>query len=110
MDTNLFAALIGAFATLVAALITLYGKSLSGLKKRKSLGFPDIKGQWRATWYLDDQEDPYLEDIVVIETIKGMTIKGEGVNSGKGNYPIEGKFTNNLILNFIYESGSSYVS
>lgn len=110
MDTNLISGIIGAAATLVAAVLTLYGKNIQALWKRKELGYPNIKGHWKATWYRDDSKEPYLEDTVVIQKIRGMNIYGEGINSEQGNYPLSGKFSKNLILNFIYESGKNYIS
>lgn len=110
MDTNLIAAIIGAGATIIVGLLTLFGKEIKSLRIRKELGYPNIKGHWRASWYLDNTEEVYLEDTVVINKIRGINIYGEGLNTGKGNYPLSGKFSKNLILNFIYESGKNYIS
>lgn len=110
MDTNIIAALIGAGATMLAAILTIYGKNIFAAKKGKSLGYPDIIASWKASWYLDDKEGVYLEDVVQIKKVKGLKIVGEGINSDKGNYPLNGRFSKNLILNFIYESGSPYIS
>lgn len=110
MDSNLTGAIIGAGATILVGVLTLFGKEIKFIRKRKNLGYPNIKGHWKAFWYLDDSEEIYLEDTVVINKLKGINIYGEGLNTGKGNYPITGKFSKNLILNFIYESGKNYVS
>ena len=110
MDSEIIAALIGGGATLLAALLAIFGTTISSALKRKSLGYPSIKGCWKATWYIDGIDEIYLEDIVMIKKIRGMKIYGEGINTGKGNYPLTGKFSKNLILNFIYESNKDYVS
>jgi len=110
MDNSLLSAIIGACATMLAAFVTIFGKNIFSFKKIKSLGYPDIIASWKATWYIDDKDEIYLEDIVEIKKVKGFKIFGEGINSGKGNYPLYGRFSKNLILNFIYESSSSYVS
>ena len=110
MDSNLLAALIGAGATIIAGILTVYGKEIKSIRRRKELGYPNIKGHWKASWYLDSAEEVYLEDTVIINKIKGINIYGEGINSINGNYPISGKFSKNLILNFIYESSKNYIS
>ncbi|MCG8575014.1 MAG: hypothetical protein MI810_09045, partial [Flavobacteriales bacterium] len=110
MDSNIISGIIGALATLLAAFLTLYGKNLRSMLKRKESGYPDIIGHWKASWYLDEKKEVYLEDTVVINKVRGMNIYGEGINKVNGNYPLNGKFSKNLILNFIYESGKNYVS
>lgn len=110
MDTNFVSALTGAAATIMAAILTVYGNNIRSLAKRKELGYPNIIGHWRAYWYLDESAEVYLEDTVVINKIKGIDIYGEGINPINGNYPIHGKLSKNLILNFIYESGKNYIS
>ncbi len=109
MDTNLISALIGSGATILAAILTVYGNNIKSFLKRKNLGYPDIKGNWKATWYIDESDEVYLEDTIVISKIRGMKIYGEGLSSGYGNYPLTGKFSKNLILNFIYESEKNSV-
>ena len=110
MDSNLIAAIIGAGATILAGILTVYGKDIKSIRKRKELGYPNIKGYWKASWYLDSSKEVYLEDTLIINKIKGVNIYGEGINSVSGNYPISGKFSKNLILNFIYESSKNYIS
>jgi|GEM_PF-1271719 len=110
MDTNIISAVIGAAATFLVGILTIYGKEIKSISRREKMGYPDIKGHWKASWYIDGTKEVYLEDTVVINKIKGINIYGEGLNSEKGNYPISGKYSNNLILNFIYESGQNYIS
>ena len=110
MDTNIIRALIGAGATILAAILTIYGKRITSKRKLKKLGYPDIKGYWKAFWYLDESKNIYLEDTVHIKSIRGMKVYGEGINTGKGNYPLYGRFSKNLIINFIYESSKNYIS
>ncbi|WP_138433047.1 hypothetical protein [Winogradskyella algicola] len=110
MDSNLVSAIIGAGATLFAGIITTFGKEINSHRKIKQLGYPDIKGHWKASWFIDNIKEVYLEDTVVINKIKGINIYGEGINHVNGNYPISGKFSKNLILNFIYESSKNYIS
>jgi len=110
MDTNLISVIIGSGATILAAILTVFGKNITTLWKRKELGYPEIKGYWKATWYLDDSEVVYIEDTIKINKIRGMNIYAEGIDTVNGNYPLNGKFSKNLILNFIYESGKKYIS
>ena len=74
MDSEIIAALIGGGATLLAALLAIFGTTISSALKRKSLGYPSIKGCWKATWYIDGIDEIYLEDIVMIKKIRGMKI------------------------------------
>jgi hypothetical protein len=110
MDSNLLSGLIGALATIIGSLLVIYADRINGKSKRKKMGFPDVTGNWRASWYIDGQSQVYLQDIVEIKKTKGLDIEGEGINTGKGNYPLHGRFAPNQIMNFTYESSENYVS
>lgn len=110
MDPDLLSGIIGAGATVLVGVLTIFGKEIKSIRIRQGLGYPNIKGHWKASWFLDDSEEIYLEDTIVINKIKGISIYGEGINNVNGNYPLSGKFSKNLILNFIYESSKNYIS
>jgi len=109
MNTEIISAIIGATATLIAGLLVIFNKRISGSIQRKSMQFPDIGGKWKAKWYIDGDKEPYLEDIVIIK-VKGFQIYGKGGNIHKGEYQFKGKFYRNMIANLIYEYSDSNIS
>lgn len=48
-----------------------------------------LQGHWRASWYLEGDHDPYVEDDVWIDEIKGNEVYGRGKDN-KGTYEFEG--------------------
>lgn len=65
---------------------------------------PDISGlygTWKSTWYLDGEEEPYVEDHVWIKGIRENKIMGKGEDD-KGIYNLEGFFERG-ILTLVYK-------
>lgn len=63
----------------------------SRARLRTNVDISGLKGQWSATWFLEGKEEPYVEDNIWIEEIKGNEIHGKGVDK-KGTYEFEGLY------------------
>jgi hypothetical protein len=93
-DTNTVA-IIGAAATVSAALIGAYHDEVKGLLK--SIFFKKneyLLGAWDCTW--DTQTPagrPQIIDSVRIESVRGQLVKGTGTTPGFGEWKLQGRVT-----------------
>ncbi|MDX1671903.1 MAG: hypothetical protein R3211_06140 [Balneolaceae bacterium] len=60
-----------------------------------------LKGHWSSTWYLEGEEEPYVEDDIWIEEINGNEVHGKGKDS-KGTYEFEGLYLRG-VLTLVYK-------
>jgi hypothetical protein len=66
---------------------------------------PNVRGPWKATWYNDgpSSDNPYVEDIVRIETQRGVRIEGYGDVPELGRYTLVGRFNSHGVLTLTYD-------
>lgn len=60
-----------------------------------------LKGHWRAQWFLEGIEEPYVEDEIWINEVAGNEIHGKGIDK-KGTYEFEGLYLRG-VLNLVYK-------
>ena len=68
--------------------------------RSKDKDISNLKGRWDAKWYLDGEEEPYVDDEIVIEEIVGNEVHGHGMDT-KGTYDFEGLFLRG-VLSLVY--------
>lgn len=106
MDNAILAALIGAVAAILGAVLQAYGKELLEALNIARIKTPSLIGEWEATWYVteNNEERIYTTDIVEITKSRGVCLKGIGYDE-RANYKIDGVFNSHGIITFSYDSG-----
>lgn len=106
MDNAILAAIIGAVAAILGAVLQAYGKDLLEILNISRIKIPSLVGEWEATWYVteNNEERIYTTDIVEMTKSRGVHFKGIGYDE-RGNYKITGIFNSHGIITFSYDSG-----
>ena len=106
MDNAILAAIIGAVAAILGAVLQAYGKELLDILNISKLKIPSLTGEWEATWYVteNNEERIYTTDIIELTHRGGIYFKGLGYDE-RGNYKILGMFNSHRIITFSYDSG-----
>ena len=105
MERDILIALLGAGATITAAVVPVFGGPLLEVLRLGRLSMLDLSGKWDATWYVQEagQEKLYASDCIEIAPYRGVRFKGKGVDLRSG-YVVRGRLNSQGIVTFSYDS------
>ena len=107
MSDRIIAALIGAGATIIAALIAWLASATvqnrASSKYRRDLGLVDPVGRWECDWFNEDGS-LYISDIIEIESwIKKGAFKGRGIQATL-SYTVRGEIDSTRVMALTYRT------